>query len=79
LFDTRGAEWRPLLNPLSNLVHSARGGAHSVIVDGKILMADGVVQTIDEEQTLAECQRRGLIIARKSGLDRVTQSPWPRL
>jgi 5-methylthioadenosine/S-adenosylhomocysteine deaminase len=79
LFDTRGPEWRPLLNPLSNLVHSARGGAHSVIVDGKILMADGVVQTIDEEQTLAECQRRGLVIARKSGLDRVTQSPWPRI
>jgi hypothetical protein len=37
------------------------------------------VQTIDEEQTLCECQRRGAMIARKSGLDRVTQSPWPRL
>jgi 5-methylthioadenosine/S-adenosylhomocysteine deaminase len=78
LFDTRGPEWRPLLNPLSNLVHSARGGAHTVIVDGKVLMANGKVQTIKEAETLAECQRRGVIIARKSGLDRVTQSPWPR-
>jgi 5-methylthioadenosine/S-adenosylhomocysteine deaminase len=79
LFDTRSAEWRPLLNPLSNLVHSARGGAHTVIVDGKIVMAEGVVQTIDEKKTLAECQRRGVAIARKSGLDRITQSSWPRL
>jgi 5-methylthioadenosine/S-adenosylhomocysteine deaminase len=79
LFDTRSAEWRPLLNPLSNLVHSARGGAHTVIVDGKIVLAEGVVQTIDEQKTLAECQRRGVAIARKSGLDRITQSSWPRL
>jgi 5-methylthioadenosine/S-adenosylhomocysteine deaminase len=78
LFDTRGPEWRPLLNPLSNLVHSARGGAHTVIVDGKVLMANAKVRTIDEAETLAECQRRGVLIARKSGLDRVTQSPWPR-
>jgi 5-methylthioadenosine/S-adenosylhomocysteine deaminase len=78
LFDTRGPEWRPLLNPLSNLVHSARGGAHTVIVDGKVLMANGNLRTIDEDETLAECQRRGVSIARRSGLDRVTQSPWPR-
>ena len=65
-------------NPLSNLVHSARGGAHTVIVDGKVLMANGKVQTIDEAETLAECQRRGVLMARKSGLDRVAQSPWPR-
>jgi hypothetical protein len=50
-----------------------------VIVDGKVLLAAGKMRTIDEEETLAECQRRGVIIARKSGLDRVTQSPWPRL
>src|SRR6202022_1502866 len=78
LFDTRGPERRPLPNPLSNLVHSARGGAPPVIVDGKVLMANGKVHTIDEAETLAECQRRGVLIARKSGLDRVTQSPWPR-
>jgi hypothetical protein len=41
-------------------------------------MANGKVRTIDEAETLAECQRRGVLIARKSGLDRVTQSPWPR-
>ncbi|MFI4986233.1 MAG: amidohydrolase family protein [Alphaproteobacteria bacterium] len=78
LFDTRRPDWRPLLNPLSNLVHSARGGAHTVIVDGKVLMSAGRVLTLDEKATLVECQRRGLAIAEKSGLDQVTRSPWPK-
>src|ERR1700737_3966913 len=79
LFDTRRADWRPMLNPLSNLVHSCRGGAHTVIVNGRILMAAGEVRTIDEPEALSECQERGIAIARRSGLDRITQSPWPRL
>jgi 5-methylthioadenosine/S-adenosylhomocysteine deaminase len=76
LFDTRRSDWRPVHNPLSNLVHSARGGAHTVIVDGKVLMAGGQVLSMDEEETLAECQRRGLAIAARSGLDDISRSPW---
>ena len=79
LFDTRRTDWRPMLNPLSNLVHSSRGGAHTVIVNGEILLAAGELQTIDEREALSECQQRGIAIARRSGLDRITQSPWPRL
>jgi len=78
LFDTRRPDWRPILNPLSNLVHSSRGGAHTVIVNGKVLMAAGKMRMIDEAETLAQCQRRGIAIARRSGLDRITQSPWPQ-
>jgi 5-methylthioadenosine/S-adenosylhomocysteine deaminase len=77
LFDTRQPDWRPLLNPLSNLVHSARGGADTVIVDGNMVMAAGKVLTFDEEDTLLECQRRGLAIATRSGLDQMSKSPWP--
>jgi 5-methylthioadenosine/S-adenosylhomocysteine deaminase len=78
LYDTRKPEWRPLLNPLSNLVHSFRGGAHTVIVDGKVLMASGKVASVDEDKVLAECQRRGLAIAKESGLDTLTRSHWPQ-
>jgi 5-methylthioadenosine/S-adenosylhomocysteine deaminase len=78
MFDTRSAEWRPLLNPLSNLVHSCRGGAHTVIVDGKVLLSRGEVTSIDEHQVLTECQRRGLAIAKESGLDLLTRSHWPQ-
>jgi hypothetical protein len=34
--------------------------------------------SIDEAQTLRECQSRGVAIAQRSGLDRITQSHWPR-
>lgn len=78
LFDTNRSDWRPILNPLSNLVHSSRGGAHTVIVDGKVLLSAGRVVSIDEDETLRECQRRGVAIAERSGLDRITQSHWPR-
>ena len=78
LFDTNRPDWRPILNPLSNLVHSSRGGAHTVIVNGQVLMAAGRMVSIDETETLRECQARGLAIAQRSGLDRITQSPWPR-
>lgn len=77
LFDTRRSDWRPLLNPVSCLVHSSRGGADTVLVDGKVLMAGGKILTFDEAETLAECQRRGLAIAARSGLDKVSASPWP--
>jgi 5-methylthioadenosine/S-adenosylhomocysteine deaminase len=77
LFDTRGSDWRPLLNPLSNLVHSARGGAATVIVDGRVLVSSGKVLTIDERDTLLECQKRGLAIASRSGLDEIGKSHWP--
>lgn len=77
LFDTRQPDWRPLHNPLSNLIHSTRGGADTMIVDGNIVMKSGTVLTMNEEDTLLECQRRGLAIAARSGLDRLSRSPWP--
>ena len=44
---------RPLINPVSNLVHYGHPGiVHSVMVDGAFLMRDGVVLTIDEPATL---------------------------
>jgi 5-methylthioadenosine/S-adenosylhomocysteine deaminase len=76
-FDTMRPEWRPMLNPLSNLVHSARGGAHTVIIDGRILLDRGEVAFVDERALLAECQSHGLNIAARSGLGPATQSPWP--
>jgi 5-methylthioadenosine/S-adenosylhomocysteine deaminase len=76
-FDTRRPEWRPIHNPLSNLVHSARGGAHTVVVDGKILVDAGRVTFADEEQLLRQCQLRGEDIAERSGLIPKIKSPWP--
>jgi 5-methylthioadenosine/S-adenosylhomocysteine deaminase len=77
VFETRSPEWRPLLNPLTNLVHSARGGADTVLCNGRILMENGVVRTIDEREVLKQAQERGERIAERAGLlDRV-RPKWP--
>ena len=79
IFDTRKPEWMPVLNPLANLVYSARGGADTVLCNGRILMEDGVVLTIDEKRALGEAKIRGERIATDSGLwDRI-KPKWPML
>jgi 5-methylthioadenosine/S-adenosylhomocysteine deaminase len=79
IFDTRKPEWMPVLNPLANLVYSARGGADTVLCNGRILMEDGVVLTIDEKLALGEAKVRGERIATDSGLwDRI-KPKWPML
>ena len=63
IFETRKPEWRPVLNPIANLIYACRGGADTVLCDGKILMENGHVLTIDEPSALGEAQKRGERIA----------------
>ncbi len=77
IFDTRGVEWRPVLNPIANLVYSSRGGADTVICNGKVLMENGTVASLDEKRILSEAQRRGERIATASGLWERIKPKWP--
>jgi 5-methylthioadenosine/S-adenosylhomocysteine deaminase len=77
IFDTRRPEWRPVLNPIANLVYCSRGGADTVIADGRVLMESGIVKTIDEAATLDQVQRRGEALAAASGLGPLIQPKWP--
>jgi 5-methylthioadenosine/S-adenosylhomocysteine deaminase len=79
IFAMDGPEWRPVINPLANLVYACRGGADTVLVDGQVLMEAGVVRSIDEAETLAECQRRAEVIAARSGLRDRALPRWPML
>ena len=79
LFDTTRAEWRPLFNPVSALVHSHRGGADTVIVDGRVVVEGGRACLFDEQETLAECQRRAGEIAARAELEPLVRSPWPQV
>lgn len=55
LWDMSGAEWQPNYNPASLLVYSANSSAaDTVIVDGKILMQNRELKTLDEEKIIAE-------------------------
>ena len=55
LFNMNSAEWLPCYNPISLLVYSANSSSvDTVIVDGKILMENRELKTLDEERILAE-------------------------
>ncbi len=51
----------PRHNLAANIVHSARGGdVNYVIVNGKVLLRQGELTTLDEEKIMREAERRGL-------------------
>ncbi|MPZ59420.1 MAG: amidohydrolase family protein [Rhizobiales bacterium] len=77
MFETRKPEWRPILNPLSNLVYASRGGADTVVCNGCVLLENGVIQTFDEASALQEAQVRGSRIANSSDLMKKAQPKWP--
>ena len=55
LWNMRGVDWQPNYNPGSLLVYSANSSAaDTVIVDGKILMQNRELKTLDEEKIIAE-------------------------
>jgi 5-methylthioadenosine/S-adenosylhomocysteine deaminase len=76
MFRMLAADWAPVINPVANLVFSSRGGAHTVIVDGEILLDAGDPKSINEDRTLAEAQRRAEAIVARSGLDRYCTPRW---
>ena len=55
LWNMQGVDWQPNYNPVSLLVYSANSSAaDTVIVDGKILMENRELKTLDEEKIFAE-------------------------
>jgi cytosine/adenosine deaminase-related metal-dependent hydrolase len=78
LHDTDRPEWRPMLNPVNQLVWSADGGGvHSVWVDGRRVVDDYRCLTIDEDALYASAQATAEAITGRSGLPRVSR--WPIL
>ena len=66
LFDINKPHWKPLYNPVANLVYAAQASdVKTVIIDGKIVMRDGQVLTLDEEKILFEAEKRGQALIRR--------------
>lgn len=69
LHDADRPEWRPLLNVMNQLVWSADGrGVHTVVCDGRVVVEDGAMTTIDEAALYAAAQSAGEAITARSGL-----------
>ena len=76
LFDTRRAEWGALHNPVNSLVYNADGrSVHTVIVNGRIVVANHRPLFVDEAALVAEVQARGEALVERTGAD--FPSRWP--
>jgi Cytosine deaminase and related metal-dependent hydrolases len=66
----------PMRNPVSTLVYSANGSdVDTVIVDGKLLMENRELKTINEAKVIDEVMEKGLLPDKKAGLN--IRSRWP--
>jgi len=65
LFNMHAPHWYPRHDPLSLLTYSANSSdVHTVMVNGKVLLANKKLTTIDEEQIMYEANKRGFRLTR---------------
>jgi len=59
----------PTFNAVSNMVYAAEGSdVETTIIDGKIIMEDRVVKTLDEEEVLRKANERAFNVLKRAGL-----------
>ena len=78
ILNTQRPEWQPIYNPIANLVYCAHGGcADTVLVDGKVIMRDGKVLTLNETDLYEEARDRAASLVKRAGLEVAAASIWP--
>lgn len=66
LIDMSAPHWHPPFDPCANLIYSANSrDVTSVMVAGRLLMKDRVIQTVDEAEVLREATARGFDLVRR--------------
>lgn len=76
LYDRDQPEWRPLLNPLNNLVYAATGSSvRSVMIDGRLVLDEGRITTVDERAIYERVEVLAREQVRRAGL--TIESKWP--
>ncbi|MFZ4777712.1 MAG: amidohydrolase, partial [Terrimicrobiaceae bacterium] len=67
LFDYSGPHLRPSHDLVANLVHSARGSdVQHLIIDGRLVMKNRKILTLDEEKIKAEAHSRARLMVEKN-------------
>jgi 5-methylthioadenosine/S-adenosylhomocysteine deaminase len=78
VLDIMRPEWQPVHNPISNLIYCAHGGcADTVIVDGRVLMRDKQVLTLNEDDLYDEARERAAVLVKRAGLESSALPRWP--
>jgi len=76
LYDLDTPEWRPLLNPVNNLVYAASGASvRTVLIDGRVVLDDGRLTMLDEHALYERVERLSREHVRRANVP--IQSKWP--
>ena len=76
LYDLDTPEWRPLLNPVNNLVYAATGASvRTVLIDGRVVLDEGRLTTLDERALYERAEALARRQIARAGL--TIQSKWP--
>lgn len=68
----------PSINPVSTLVYAATGGeVDTVMVDGKIVVAQGQLLTMDEHEVIVQANEHAIQLYRRADID--LKPRWPVL
>lgn len=70
----------PMHHPVSTLVYaSAMDNVETLIVDGNILLEDGVLLVADEAAWVRRCRAQADDLSERAGTDRLKKRPWRSL
>ena len=76
LYDLDAPEWRPLLNPVNNLVYAATGASvRTVLIDGRVVLDEGRFTTLDERALYDRAEILARAQVERAGLR--IESKWP--
>jgi len=68
----------PSPNPISTLVYAATGGeVDTVVVDGQIVVEQGQLLTMDEDEVMAQAQQHAQALYKRAGIEIAPK--WPVL
>ena len=75
--DTDAPHLQPVWNPVATAVFAAQGGdVRNVVIDGRVVMRDRVVRTLDEAAILDDVRGRFRAVADRAGVEGL-EPEWP--
>lgn len=76
--DARGIHSQPWFNAASAVVYTATGrDVELVVVDGKVLVQDGELLTMNEQEIVDEAKKQSRKVVERAGLSSKMQGRWP--
>lgn len=78
VLDMRAVHLQPYFNPVSAVVYSATGrDVELVVVDGREVVRNGKLVTLEEESIWKEAERRSKEVVERAGLGHAVGPRWP--